>query len=76
MDIAYKTIGVLIDELFTTDHKLWDAQDLVMSTDDMELAGRTSVKIHQLNARRTELILAINKRFGESNFGPTEKNYA
>jgi len=75
-DIKIKTLGVLIDELFTTDHKCWDAQDKIMDatlTEGERL--QASIQAHKLNKRRNELIRAIDETVGQSDSSVTEKSY-
>lgn len=71
-----KSIGTLIDELFTTNMKCWFAQETVMrETDDSKVA--TAAKQAQvLNARRNKLIRAIDERLGDGAISQTEKTYA
>ena len=74
-DISKKSIGTLIDELCTTSQKCWYAQEGVMKeTDPIKVAA--AAKVAQItNARRNELIRAIDARLGEENT-PLGKTYA
>lgn len=75
-DIAVKSIGILIDELITTSMKCWDAQDDVNYHEDPELVADAAKKAQEMNARRNQLIRAIDERLGEGNASPTAKTYA
>jgi len=75
-EIKIKTLGFLIDELFTTDHKCWIAQDKIMDgglseSDRLE----ASIQAHKLNKRRNELIRAIDETVGQGDSTVTEKTY-
>ena len=76
MGIETKSLGTLIDELFTTDHKCWEAQELIDNTnfDDSARLG-FAINAQKLNKRRNELIRAIDIVFGNSENSPTEKTY-
>jgi|WetSurMetagenome_2_1015567.scaffolds.fasta_scaffold121077_2 hypothetical protein len=75
-DIKIKTLGVLIDELFTTDHKCWEAQDKLMDSTFTESERlQASIQAHKLNKRRNELIRAIDESVGQINNSVTEKTY-
>lgn len=76
MDITVKSTGMLIDELITTNLKCFMAQEVVMnSIEESEIAA--AAKTAQLmNARRNQLIRAIDERLGESNNSPSRKTYA
>ena len=74
--IGIKSLGVLIDELFTTDHKCWEAQDKIMDTSlSKEERLEASVQAHKLNKRRNQLIRAIDESVGQSETSVTEKTY-
>ena len=75
-NIIEKTLGQLIDELFTTDHRCWDAQDKIMDTslsteERLEYATRAQIQ----NAKRTELIRAIDSLFNNEEFSNVRKTY-
>jgi hypothetical protein len=77
MDIRLKSVGVLIDELFSTDHKCWEAQEEIMKNAHRPaVQGAAAMKAQQLNARRNQLIRAIDESLGQSNLSPTDKTYA
>lgn len=74
MDIRQKSIGVLIDELITTDIKCWFAQEDVLHGEGaVALAG--AKRAQALNARRNQLIRAIDETLGQGDMSPTEKSY-
>lgn len=77
MNIEQKSLGSLIDELFTTNMKLWYAQEEVMSgNEDVSVIAAAAKKAQQLNARRTALMRAIDRAVKSTVYGPTEKTYA
>jgi hypothetical protein len=74
-DITKKTIAMLIDELCTTSQRCWNAQEDLMNTDlpnDKRLSA--AIKAQEANARRNQLMRAIDSYFGETN-SPSEKTY-
>ena len=75
-NIAMKSIGFLIDELFTTNMKCWFAQETVMQGGSDAEVAEAAKKAQQLNARRNALIRAIDERLGESGISVTDKTYA
>lgn len=76
MDIGRKSIGILIDELITTSLKCWFAQEVVMSSRDEKELATAAKKAQLMNARRNDLIRAIDKRLGDGDISPTDKTYA
>ena len=74
-DIARKTTGMLIDELFTTSMKCWFAQETITGTRNAVEVAIAAKKAQKLNARRNELIRAIDKNMGEETASPTPKTY-
>ncbi len=75
MDIRNKSVGVLIDELITTDMKCWFAQErLVAGKDDHEVA-EAAKDAQRLNIRRNKLIRAIDEVLGQDSITVTEKSY-
>jgi len=69
MNITKKSIGVLIDQLITTNLLCFYEQEKIMEgTTDKEIAEAA-------NARRNALIRAIDERLGEVDFTLTEKTY-
>jgi hypothetical protein len=76
MDITKKSTATLIDELVTTSRKCWDAQEKVMrGGSDKEVADAAKLA-QKTNARRNELIRAIDERLGEADISSLEKTYA
>jgi hypothetical protein len=76
MEIDKKSLGMLFDELISTNLKCWFAQETIMhSTDEKEIikAAKTA---QETNARRNALIRAIDSRVGDSNITPEGKTYA
>ena len=75
--IETKSIGFMIDQLFTTDHRCWDAQDKIMdeSLSDSERL-KAAITAQQMNAKRSELIAAIDHRLGDGHLAPDEKTYS
>lgn len=70
--VGTKSVGELLDDLITTNMKIYHLLDLAMTSEDAEAA----LKANKLNARRNELIRAIDSRLGggwsvtEKQFGP------
>jgi len=75
MDIDKKSVGTLIDELITTNIKLWFTIEELCNTKDEKIAAKNGKLSHSLNARRNALIRAIDTRLGEGDITPTEKTY-
>jgi hypothetical protein len=71
-----KSIGTLIDELFTTNMKCWFAQETVMHEVDESKVAVAAKQAQVLNARRNKLIRAIDERLGDADISQTEKTYA
>ena len=71
-----ETLGSLVDQLFTTDHKLWESQDELYAYDRMtpeEFASvpasqvhRTIKRVAQLNLLRNELMTSIDSCLAEA----------
>jgi hypothetical protein len=74
-DITKKSTATLIDELITTSMKCWYAQEDVMSESNTDKVADAAKMAQITNARRNELIRAIDARLGETNT-PLEKTYA
>lgn len=72
--IETKTIGMLIDELITTNIKCWFAQETIMKSQDESEIAKAAKSAQTLNKRRCALIQAIDKLTGES-FSITDKSY-
>lgn len=75
--IEKKSIGFLIDELFTTDHRCWNAQDRIMdrSLSDKERLD-AAIQAQIMNSKRSQLIAAIDRRLGDGHLAPVEKSYS
>lgn len=69
-----KTVGMLIDELFTTNMKCWQAQEDVMRGGLDAATAEAAKRAQVLNKRRNELIRAIDQRLGQDG-SPTGKTY-
>jgi hypothetical protein len=77
MGIETKTLGILIDELITTNLKCYMQQELLMDTslsDEERL--QAAIKTQELNNRRNQLIRAIDAKFGEMGTSYSDKSYA
>jgi hypothetical protein len=76
MGIETKTIGFLLDELITTDLKCWFAQEDIMNTAlSDEERFQASLRTHEMNSRRNQIIRAIDELMGESANSVTSKTY-
>ena len=65
LPVEIKTTGDLIDRLIIVNLKIWHLVDEAANTDDPEVQRR----VNRFNNERTELIDAINRRFGERQSG-------
>lgn len=77
-EIDVKSIGFLIDELISTNLKCWFAQEAVQLHEisgNHKACAEAAVAAQRFNARRNQLIRAIDRRFGEVDISPTEKTY-
>jgi hypothetical protein len=63
---SMETPGSLIDKLFTTDHKLWNQEEIaqVPGADDHTVA-EAKRKISKLNLQRNALIQEIDEMFSD-----------
>jgi hypothetical protein len=75
MKVDVKSIGILIDELITTDIKCFMAQEDISSAKDDAAVADAARRAQQLNARRNQLIRAIDERIGEGILTVSEKTY-
>src|SRR4030065_40875 len=76
MDIGNKSIGFLIDELFTTNMKCWFAQEDIMNEELSESTRlKSAIRTQQMNARRNTLIRKIDELLGQGELSPTSKTY-
>lgn len=64
-----KTIGNLVDELITTDIRIWMAEDIKRKTNaaDYEIANATRIT-NVANVQRNKLIQAIDEALGQESF--------
>jgi hypothetical protein len=76
MDVSEKSTAVLIDELITTVVKCFFAQEDVMKGGEDAAVAAAARKAQELNARRNQLIRAIDERLGEAEYTVTQKTYA
>ena len=72
-DAKEKTIGELVDQLITTNLRCWVAQEDIM---DEELSEhdrlQAAIKAQEQNAKRSQLIGAINDVLGATGFTATK----
>ena len=76
--IETKSIGTLIDELVTTNIKCYMAQETIMAyadSDKRHIVADAVYEAQHLNARRSQLIRAIDRRLGEESITQTAKTY-
>ncbi len=72
-DIRQKTIGELIDALITTDLRCWFAQEDIMNESlSAEARLAAAIRAQEQNAKRSQLMGAINDFFGETGFTATK----
>lgn len=72
-DISSKTIGELIDALITTNLRCWFAQEDIMNPELSENQRlNAAIRAQEQNAKRSQLIGAINDYFGENGFTSTK----
>lgn len=75
-DITIKSTAVLLDELISCNVKCFMAQERVQSeTEDHKIAEAAKLA-QETNARRNQLIRAIDARLGEINISQLGKTYA
>jgi len=76
MGIERKTVGELIDQLISADIRCWFAQDNIM---DNSLSDEERLKAAEIaqksNARRTQLIRAIDGLLGDGDITGFVKSY-
>jgi len=75
MDISKKSIGVLIDELITTDIKCWFAQEKLLAGKDDHEVAEAAKDAQALNARRNQLIRVIDEILGQGGISLLRKSY-
>lgn len=74
-NIVFKTTAELIDELSIANIKCFMAQEDIMCASNDATVAKAAKDAQKLNARRSQLIRAINERLGESDITQTEKTY-
>lgn len=74
-DIRYKSISMLIDELITNNIKCWFAQERLLSGKDDHEVAEAARDAQKLNARRNQLIRAIDEELGQGEFTQLRKSY-
>lgn len=69
MGIETKSLSFLIDQLITTSHRCWDAQEQIMdeTLSDKDRLG-AAIRAQQQNAIRSQLMKAIDMRSGDGEF--------
>ena len=76
MGVNEKTLGQLIDELITTSMRCWWAQEDIMNPNLSEEARlEAAIRAQQQNAKRTELIRAVDSLTSGTEFSNTTKSY-
>jgi len=77
MDIGQKSIGSLLDELSIMNIKIWFKLELIMndSSATTEEVAKAARDVQSLNAKRSALIRAIDKRLGDESISLTDKTY-
>jgi hypothetical protein len=76
MSIKEKTAGQLIDELITTDLRCWFAQEDIMNKSlSEENRLQAAIRAQEQNAKRTELIRAIDSILSNIEFSNVTKTY-
>ncbi len=75
MDIKQKSIGVLIDELITTSMKCWFAQERLLAGKTDKETADAARDCQALNARRNNLMRAIDEVLGQGSISLTKKTY-
>jgi len=75
-DITRKTFGQLVDELITTNMRCWYAQENIMDeTLSTEKRLEAAIRAQTQNAKRTELIYAIDAYLNNEEFSSVSKTY-
>jgi hypothetical protein len=76
-DIRKKTIGMLIDELFTVNMKLFHIQDDLAYPDfhTKKQVNKNVSEALKLNSLRNQLVIAIDKELGYGDVTRTKKTY-
>jgi hypothetical protein len=76
MGVERKTIGELFDQLVTVDIRCWMSQDKIMDENlsDQERL-QAAILAQKSNARRTQLIKAIDRLAGDGDITGFTKSY-
>ena len=74
MGIEKKSIGIILDELFTTNIKCFMAQEIIMKSKEDSEVAKAARDAQTLNRRRNQLIKVIDEYFEDEN-SPTTKTY-
>lgn len=76
MGMERKTVGELIDQLITVDIRCWMAQDDIMDESlSKEKRLEAAIMAQKSNARRTQLIRAIDELLGDGGITGFVKSY-
>ena len=68
-------LGALVADLTETLIACWDAQERVMNSSDPVVVAPSAKAAQQLNAKRNQLLRAIDQALGEGSISVTEKTY-
>lgn len=76
MDITRKSIGMMIDELITTNLRCWMAQEDIMKTElSTEKRVEAAERAQIMNARRSALVKAIDEILDKDAVSYASKTY-
>jgi hypothetical protein len=76
VDISTRTTGELIDILITTNIKCFLAQDRIMNESlSRDERMEAAIMAQQMNAKRTSIMAALNKRLDNDEIAVTTKTY-
>ncbi len=73
--ISQGGVGNLIADLTDTLIRCWNAQELVMGSDDPAVVAPAAKSAQELNAKRNRLMQAIDQRLGQGSITVTDKTY-
>ena len=68
-------VATVIHDLCIVSMATWQAQEVVMTSDEDKAVAQAARQAQVMNARRTHLIREIDKLLGESNISITTKTY-
>jgi hypothetical protein len=71
-----RQVGTLIADLIETLLKCWQAQEVVMTSEDEKTVATAAKDAQHLNAVRNSLIRSIDAALGEESITVTEKTYS